>query len=283
MGLTQSNSNAYLQKNEKKYSDEDIKNNIIQLFKNNKDNMLSEASYTVRDLGDLVVSDTENKMQYKENKLIGGSSKTFNPDKKRYLQYDIDKLINNLQQGGSLDLNGDDYREISDMSEFEKIKNILMNNQTGQSNQNGGNIDIDNDFESLIKSIASPVTTEDNKFNFLDILKGGANREDDEEETIEFDEDDEDDDDGNDEEIDDDDNDDDDEEIEDDDDDDLETLESDDDDTQKNKDKRKSLDSDNDNQEFSETSVRTSDLNIVPFYSSDASSEKHPYVKNRFN
>ena len=82
MGLTQSTDKKNPEN--KKYSDEDIKNNINQLFNNNKLNAFSEASYSIKDLENIVVSDTPMVQPLQQNnQLGGGGNKKFNPQDAR--------------------------------------------------------------------------------------------------------------------------------------------------------------------------------------------------------
>jgi len=285
MGLTQSTENTGPVK---KYTDNEIRNNIQNLFNNNRENNFSEASYSIKDLENMVVSDTQlfqgsnaNNQQQLQVQQLGGSNIKFNSSKNRHLMHNIQDYINTLQSGGNPN-NQETHQEISDLSEFQKIKDFLLNDI--ENKQSGGNA------ESILDSLSSP----SNKMTLVDALrkitlsggaKGGA---------------------------------DDDEDDEDDEDDDLDLEGKDDDDEDEDEEpdvvsstsslekksesvsdvsaqsdenpKQESISATSDapvnSGKFSDTSYSQkveSELNIVPFYSSSESDNKHPYTKNRFN
>ena len=282
-----------------KYTDAEIKANIAKLFNNNKFNDLSE--HTFSDLGKLVISEQPPVMN-------GGSSGS---GINRYSKYES-------QIGGDDKQISKEFAPLSDMSEFEKIKVYLMqNNSLPQStipsnNSIVGGSKEDKDILSDFDKLGETPKTENikNKITFFDILNGGKamatkNKDD---VDLNFEEDTNDDDNDNDNDNDDDDDDDkinennkkksekenknkntknnikkvDDDDDDDDEEDEDEDNKDDDEDTENNKDV-------NTNQEkFSDTSyttVNTDELNIIPFYSSSDSNEinQHPYVRNRFN
>jgi len=166
------------------------------------------------------------------------AKKKFKSSKNRHLNYDLEKIINNLQQGGYQD--SDNYKSISTISEFDKIREFLTREKEGQ---NGGNKDI-LDSDSLYDN--------GKKFTLFDIMKGGGNDDDDDDDDDDVVEDDKEE---IEEEI---------EEVEDEDDDDDE-----DDDGVEDKDKKDS----NTSADYSETSYKKnkSPLNVIPFYSSESS------------
>jgi hypothetical protein len=276
MGLTQS---TYPDANVKKYTDNEIKQNIRNLFNNNKMNNFSEASYSIKDLENIVVSDTSmNQYGNQQNDQLGGNVK-FNSFKNRHLQHNIQEYINTLQRGGNPnDIDLQELTKLSELSEFQKIKEFLVNG----ANQTGGNNDNDNDINDIINSISSHT----HKMTLFEAMRGGAIIKSEDSETDDDDLDLDTDDDDND----DDDNDDNDDNDDDDDDDD----DSDEDKTNKKKNKKDSDISSTSsesvkNADFSETSYsqknNSSELRIIPFYSSSESANayEHPYVKNRFN
>lgn len=271
MGSTTS-TNTY-QQPAKKYTDADIRKNIDELFNNARTNNFSEVSYSINDLDNIIITDVPQN---------GGIK--FNSSQKRYLRHKIDE--NNLQTGGN-----DNMEEISDMSEFQRIKEYLINDM--KNNQSGGDFDVDDMVSSA--TVAQNSNSNPNLIKFLSALKGGNDDDlDDDEDEAALEDDDEDD-----------------EGLEEDEDDDEEGLDEDDDDdkssekkSKKTKKERKEEDFDEDKKstevEISETSEdgiirnpeeysatsfieKSSELNILPFYSSDSNINKHPYIKNRIH
>jgi hypothetical protein len=153
----------------KKYSDAEVRANINQLFDNGLANNFSEASYSIKDLENIVVSDIQHVPPSNDltvqQQLLGGNLK-FNSSKNRHLRHDIQGYINKLQKGGE----GEVYEEISDISEFQKIKDYLTNEL--KNNQSGGNVDEDY-FANIVGSPAS-INENDGDNNFLNtMLRGG--------------------------------------------------------------------------------------------------------------
>ena len=111
MGLT--TSTTTYQPPARKYTDADIRKNIDELFNNARTNNFSEGSYSINDLNNIVIPDIENIPRNIANIAQNGGIK-FNPSQKRYLKYNL--------QGGN-----DSFEEISDMSEFQRIKEYLIN------------------------------------------------------------------------------------------------------------------------------------------------------------
>jgi len=283
MGLAQSTVPDTPKIGVKKYTDSEIRQNIQNLFNNNKMNNFSEASYSIKDLDNVDISDMqENQFNAYQQ---GGDNIKFKSSKNRHLKHNIDNYIKSLQQGGNPNNDNQSYREISDLSEFQKIKEFLIND--ANNDQTGGNYD---DIDAIINSISSPVNK--HKMTLFEAMRGGAaeksdDDEDDDDLDLEGDDDDDEDEDENS-----------DDEDEDDNDEDSETeTDTDTDKNKKNKKKNKADSSEisdtsdatikDDN--FSETSYSNVDvssgLNIIPFYSStdSANANEHPYTKNRFN
>lgn len=277
MGLTQSTNNNNNTKT--KYSDEDIKKNINQLFLNNKTDYINETS--LHSLGNL---ESQKKIQ------TGGTKK-----RNRYEKYDIKHYLQNIaQNGGEVNPSSDKYKEISDLSEFKKLKNYLQNNL----NQNGGTDKINvQGMDDLLNEPSPDTLTERNNKNdlLLKLIKGGTKRTTEEEDISE------------------------DEDVE------FDNINrkrkqqtcpstSDKTDIKENVEilKRVGVLNDDEEEEFekaggekkkkeeeefeeeekinsySETSYNSasSEMNVLPFYSSSSSSDysfKHPFVKNRFN
>jgi hypothetical protein len=264
MGLTQSNPAV-----PKQYTDADIKRNVQNLFHNNRKNDFSEASYSFREaLDNATASDM---FKYNEPmKHIGGNHIKFNSSKNRHLLHNIDDYINGIQNGGET------LEPISELSELKNIKDFLMK-MNDDNMQTGGYL---SDLDTI-----TPISNEP-KTSMFDILhramRGGADNDavdsddDSDEESLHFDAND---------------------------DSDNETVKEEDDDSQEKEDDEDNDDNNDDvedtmsttssasinkNTNFSDTSYsskrNSSDLNIVPFYSSEeADNFQHPYNKNRFN
>lgn len=270
------------------YSDADVKRNIDELFNNARTYNFSEASYSIKDLDNIVVSDLP-----QQN---GGIR--FNSSKKRYLRHNINDLVH--QQGGN-----NSYEEISDMSEFQKIKDFLINDM--KNNQAGGDYDID-DLDNIVSSATMTANSNSNTqlIKFLNALKGGNVEDIDDDEDAESDLDEIVDDNEEEEDL---------EGIDEDEaDEDLDGLDEEDNDSDekpkkkknsKKIDKEENLDEDDSEtksdgsdlsitsedgiirnpEEYSATSYieKSSELNILPFYSSDSSINKKPYMKKRIH
>ena len=316
MGLTQSTGSNRSNPSIKKYTDGEIKKNIQNLFNNNKRNNFSEATYSMKDLNNISETHTNFDLQnshnlYPQNQLHGGGNHIkFNSSKNRHLKYNIDEYINKLQGGNpGAHLSS---QNISELSEFDKIKEFLINDIT--NGQAGGN----NDFDSLFNSLSSTSInnqTQNKKMSLLDAINmmGGAKASDDETSDDDLILDDDSDDDIDD--IDDENDGDDDENDENDDDNDesdenklpsdsdtpinskLSSQSSSEISTTSDKPIKKNIkfsetsfsnSSNNYNKKFSTTSdidENSSELNILPFYSSTDSvtMNEHPYIKRRFN
>ena len=287
MGSTQSTSDNTA----KKYTDAEIRQNIQKLFTNNRENNFSEASYSIRDLENMVVSDGPfNQSNNMEHLQLGGdlSNIKFKSSKNRHLTHDIDAYLNMYQKGGNAENSEHEYLDLSSVSEFKKIKDFLVtdnniNNINNINNQNGGE-----QFDAFIDSVSS---IQQNKLTFFDALKqitqnGGVDISDDDDDMY-GDSDDMDDDnvymdDG------------------------ITTSSSDNSSYNKITSSNSTFSTTSSmmpkySGNFSETSYSqsntnnasntstsysnnaSSELNIVPFYSSSESDMRHPYTKNRFN
>ena len=274
MGLTNSTQREF-----KKYSDDDIKKNILNMcqgaLSHNLNDKITESIKGFYNLD--VVSDelpldktdqihnnpVETVLQKLEAPVAeiiqpGGNIK-FKSDKQRYLRHNINDYLANIQAGGNV--GNDQYQDISDKSEFEKIRNYLMNDIMNTSNipspanasnkpQFGGNLFLneDDDFPNFNSDIGNDTRPTLSRA-LLDIMK---------EEDVNKD-----------------------------------TL-----DDEESEDPNMVIESDelsetsemvNDvaHPQFSDTSYITggdsSELHILPFYSSDTASNQHPYIKSRFN
>ena len=238
---------------QRKYTSAEITNNLDSMFNRNKNNnVMSDVTdrdiqYTdVQQKQDNIIQQQQ-EVQQKRDNLVGG--------RQRYLKYEMSNL-----RGGS----NDDYKELSDISEFEKIRQHLIKETqmpVKQNTQAGGN----DQFESLMNALSSN-NAPANKLNFMDALRAGKQRG------------------GNDDDVDDD--------IEEDIDESSDTEEEGDEldesssSTKPEDDKKDKKNKDKDNKEavqdagYSQTSQS---VNIIPFYSSDSANQNHPYTKSRFH
>lgn len=293
MGLTQS-----APKSTRKYSDYEIKQNINKLFRVNRTNF-SEASCSLN--FDNIRTVEHNPSYNEQNVQMGGKIK-FNPSQKRYLKYNINEYIKRIQEGGNP--NNEEYVSMSEPSEFNKLRDFLTsgNQQLGGSHslystEASADFNNNNNFFKTLFQISQEGGDDDSEANEemstdeieADEEIGKAKNENDS------------DDDDNDDDDDDDDEEDDDEEEDDDDDDDEDEADdnTESDDANLNKKKDNTMSSENSLSATSSINVgpakswsptsysqsttnKSSDLNIVPFYSTDSSAQ-HPYVRNRFN
>lgn len=258
-----------------KYSDSEIRQNIDNLFAFNRNNNpeLSEASFSIGNL-DNIPTETYNEYQ---DVQTGGTIK-FKPSQRRYLRHNINEFVERIQNGGAPD-DADGMTEISDMSELDKIRSFIINGQSG----------------GVLSTPFSEMAIQDGgvRHLFSKILNNqyGGDDEDEEDE----DEDDEDNEDNEDEDM----------ETDEEEDEDMGTnmdddmdMETDEDDEKKNPDmsedglsstssaivsRIRSLSStsySNDSRGYKKKNV--TDLNVVPFYSTDSSSV-HPYIRKRFD
>jgi hypothetical protein len=176
------------------------------------------------------------------NSQHGGSK--FNLNKKRYKQYDIKKYINKINQnGGDINITSDDYQQLSNFSEFDKIREYMISQMKSEeslssNNQKGG---FRENYLNINPNSPSPATPMEKPFNFFKLMKGGTKDSD------------------------------------------SESYDND-----NYGDDNNFLNTESSFDSFSETSIdnKQSDVNILPFYSSDSSSDynfQHPYARNRFN
>lgn len=272
MGLTESNPK---QVQVKKYTDNEIKDNISRLFKDNRKNNFTEASMSMRDLDNAVISD--------DNQHYQNGGKKFRSSKNRHLKYNIEDYISSLQLGGNPI---DDHKEISEASEFKKIRDFLIKDVK----QNGGNLkeiseasefkkirdyltkDVqsggDIDIEALINGMGSPISSDKRQLTLANVLVGGElddDNDDEEESENDFDD-----------------------NFEDSDEENIENIEDDSDEESKDENENEDDPENKKKETFSETSLSKSPElnNLLPFYSTDnddSDEKKHPYIKNRFN
>jgi len=270
---TESNNPEYL--TNIKMNDKEIMENINKLFLHNIQNVQyganNKTSESITDIGELVISNNT-----ESNNLLNGGSKR---QKKRFL-YSQNLEYSNVSELNNIKTFLADNEYNANMSEFSNTPLSTLTSRNALLHVlNGGNISKLNDF--------SDEDDEDVPFNpsLLNMLHGGkhqkkeddSNDKDDDKDDKEKKNKDEDED-----------------EDEDDDEDDDKDDKDDDDDDKDDKDvKEENFDEDTKsggNNKFSDTSyttVNTSDINIVPFYSSTSNinenDNNNPFIKNRFN
>jgi hypothetical protein len=233
----------------------DVRSAINNLFSSHRGNPMSDGS-----IGTINFNQVE---EVKPTSTQTVASNT-NGRPAKYPKYyvDFDKVI---QNGGIVTegVDSEQYGKISEFSEFERIKQHLLKNM-GKDNQFGGSSGFGNDadltklFEEAVSETTEPQLMKlKNLKNFLYVLKGGENDEKDEDDL--------------------------------DDDEDKEDVDS-------SSSSSSSEDDDGEDDEITEdagfnnysenSQNKSSDINILPFYSTSSSSDysfKHPYIKNRFN
>ena len=281
MGAAQSTRPTYNSVNvpQTNYSEHDIRSRIDQLFLKNRSNRFTESSVaaTINGVGNLDA--------YMNTEQLGGKNiKNSNvvphisviPRRHRYDNYEVENFIKSLgkqgqrgqrgqrgQQGGQRQqaqaaaVQEGHYDQLSELSEFDRIRDYLKNDVAQHSNagQLGGSLNMESELH-----MESPPSDGscgcggdgDGKLTLLEALRGGASRTQDDDSWDIHDDDDED------------------------------SSEAVDDDSDEGAISNTPVNS------YSETSFssKSSEINILPFYSTSSSSNnsfKHPYVKNRFN
>ena len=271
MGLTQSSEYTNY---ENKISNSDIRRNIDNLFKNRSNTMdQSEATFSLGNMENYQTDDN----QMTDTLQMGGRRK-FRSSHQRYLNHNIEAYVNAIQSGGNPKYNqNDDMSELNNLNELDKIKEYIINDM---KNQTGGNMyDLSSNDEMDNSNYDSNVL-----LNKLLATQYGGDTDDEDMSTDEEEDEEEDEDNAIEE-----------EEEDDDDEDEEEDDEEDEDDEDKNVASEGSLSSTSSaivsrikslsSTSYSQTNKKKkhdSDLNIVPFYSSDVS-VPHPYVRRRFN
>jgi len=140
----------------KRYTNSEIKQNIQQLFLKNKNNLV-DTSYTFNEEFD--VSNVDN--QY-----VGGTSHKsikFRSSKNRHLRHNIENYVEKLQkQYGGNENNGE--ADLKELSEFNKIKQYLLddlkNDHTGGSN-------LSSELSNMSFSTSTPSNNNMSLFNML--------------------------------------------------------------------------------------------------------------------
>ena len=250
------NTNTQSNKTPVKISDDQIRQNINNLFKNNKANDI--ASSPLQTLNFNSNLNEPNSFQF------GGSKRN------RYLQYE-QELNNIFQRGGNNNEEGDQL--ISELSEFDRIKHMLQNGGSYNSYVAHNQFDLPNVLpETPVEPVKSNIAS---FFKLLHNIKqsGGGNNGNDNDDFGNDNNDNNDNDNNNNNDTNDNNND------------------NDNNTSSINSDKEDSEDSENSgtvkSDEFSETSYYSeSDINVALFYSTTSDTDNlpsHPYIKNRFN
>lgn len=301
MGLTQSTQNYDNQYKNKQYTDSEIIKSLSEMFKNNKNNELTDGPLTEGIIFNMNESTENNISQQALNNDINQSGS----GRKRYLRYNLDKIINRQtggskqsgsKQSGSKQKSTHGSRhatqndQLSDFSEFEKIRKYILNDIKNNP-QSGGNhlenisnnentID-DENFDDIVNAMSSPNSPVAQQLTFFDALRSGGKRRKDNDNNFS----------GGDDEF---------SEKENDDKDSSSTTEDDENDEEdksssssssseeggaEGKKHHKKEEEHKEHKEVNEGgfSTTSSEINILPFYSSDSSSTNHPYMRNRFH
>jgi hypothetical protein len=122
------------QDNTRKYTNEEIKQNIKILFEKNKNNSV-ESSYTFSTA--LEPSETAN--SFADN--IDGGAIKFKSSKNRHLRHNIEEYVTQLQNQYGGDLTDSEHVNNNDLAEFNKIKDYLLNDNNDM--QEGGHLTSD--------------------------------------------------------------------------------------------------------------------------------------------
>ncbi len=281
MGAAQSHRQNYNSNvPETNYSEHEIRGRIDQLFLKNRSNRFTESSVaaTINDIGNLDA--------YMNTEQLGGKNTVPHinvvPRRHRYDNYEVENFIKSLAQKGGQNqtqvaAKEGQYEQLSELSEFDRIRDYLRNDvaQHSKMGQQGGsqsNLQPLVGLESELNMESPPSDGScgcgndgDGNLTLLEALRGGASRtQDSDDESWDIDS--ENDNDNN---------------TSDDDDDD------DDDDNVIVVSESMEIEESGPVNSYSETSFssKSSEINILPFYSTSSSSNnsfKHPYVKNRF-
>lgn len=236
----------------RQYSSSQIKENISNMFKSGDHKLFSDATYS---LGNMNVEDTPEPIPAANE--VPKTNTNNNENAQRYMNYDIDGFIKNLKSGGVVEqpkLDDDSIKEL------DKIRDYLVEQQK-TTMTGGGCGDSEISFKSILNNTMTPDTTTETQLpNFLKAIRGGAKVKDDSDST---------------------------DDLNDDFDDDNDDFDEKDSSSTKPTQNKQNFRTKKQKKTFSDTSysvISSSELNIVPFYSSDASSDlKHPYIRNRFN
>lgn len=145
------------QNTRKKYTDNEIKQNIKQLFDKNRHNV-AETSYSL--------DETLNVSSNKNEGHIGGVK--FQSSKNRHLKHNINEYVENLQkQYGGQD-NSNNQNDNNELFEFNKIKEYLLNDLENNE-QNGGY----KSSELSNFSFSQEETRQYKNKSLIDVLMGG--------------------------------------------------------------------------------------------------------------
>ncbi len=153
---------AQTNNNNRGHTNSEIKQNIQQLFNLNKNNFVN-TSYS---LDESIIVTPESQ--------VGGNNFDairFQSSKNRHLRHNIEDYVEQLQKqyGGE---NNEQNENANAKSEFDKIKQYLLNDLHNE--QNGGN---DNVESTQLSNMSYSITTpKNNDFSFLNMLGGVKNQ-----------------------------------------------------------------------------------------------------------
>jgi hypothetical protein len=151
----------------KKYNDQEIKQNIKMLFEKNKRNDV-EISSTLHKTANISPTETQ--------EHIGGVNVDeikFQSSRNRYLRHNIEEYVENLQRqyGGLVEENALPEQQDESMNEFNKIKEYLLN----ENNRQQGGQD-ESDFANFSFSSSFSEKSNGNEKSFFHALIGGSKK-----------------------------------------------------------------------------------------------------------
>lgn len=150
------------QDNARKYSNEEIKQNIKILFEKNKNNAV-ESSYTFS----TAVEPTSTANNFNDN-FVGGNKK-FISSKNRHLRHNIEEYVNQLQNQYGGDYTNSEHLNNNDLIEFNKIKDYLLNDENNMQQEGGATSDLSKfSFEEESEYVP--------KKTLIDVLIGGKRK-----------------------------------------------------------------------------------------------------------
>lgn len=151
--------------NTESFSEDQIRQRINKLFVDNKHNPISDYSFAFPQSINDVPSPS---LSYQS----GGFKQTRN----RYdnILLSLNKQFNNISGGGNMSPTSD-YNELSNLSEFDRIRNYMLSqiDANQPSTQAGGTLT--NTSEPFFEPLSStPVTEQIPRLNFFDLIRGGT-------------------------------------------------------------------------------------------------------------
>ncbi len=143
----------------RRYTDSEIKQNIQQLFSKNKNNLIN----TSFSLDETIIDTPESQ--------IGGSnfdSIRFQSSKNRHLRHNIEDYVDQLQKQYGGEQN--EVPNATGLTEFDKIKQYLLDDLNNE--QNGGDVP-STELSNMSYSINTP---KNNEFSLFNLMAGGEKR-----------------------------------------------------------------------------------------------------------